>query len=242
MRCLILRSTSLLLTGLLLLAACSSRDPEPTGPAPSEPVPASLLALGDSYTAGQSIPEAWSWPAQLADSLAAGGEPLQRRVVIARTGWTTRDLLTALRDSLEGGLAHEEFGAVALLIGVNNQFQGWDPEIFAADLDTLLDLATELTGGRAARVLGLTIPDYSITPVGQLFDPAAASRQIAGLNGELVIRLEERGMPVVDVAALCEAAAQEPELVARDGLHYSGEMYARWVKVLLPAVRDILGG
>lgn len=238
------RMMSLLLAGLLVLAACTSGETDPTAPAPSTPVaaPTTLLALGDSYTVGQSVPVTASWPAQLADSLAAAGHPLERRDVIAVTGWTTRDLLTALRDSLAAGRAEDEpFGLVTLLIGVNNQFQGLPFETFAADLDTLLNLATALAGGDAERVLGLTIPDYSVTPVGQAFDPDRTSREIAALNRELVAQLDSRGIPWVDVAALCAAARSEPGLVARDGLHFTGEMYRRWVVEMLPRVGEALG-
>ena len=150
-----------------------------------------LLALGDSYTVGQSLPWQWCWPAQLADSLAARGDTLAALDVIAQTGWTTRDLLDAVRDSFaSGNHPRDTYGMVTLMIGVNNQFQGVDQGIFAAELDTLLDLATALAGDDPARVLGFSIPDYGVTPVGQMFGAERIAAEIEAHN-EILSAIEK---------------------------------------------------
>ena len=46
-----------------------------------------FLALGDSYTIGESVPEAERWPVQLAARLRAAGIPIADPVIVARTGW-----------------------------------------------------------------------------------------------------------------------------------------------------------
>ena len=51
------------------------------------------LALGDSYTIGQGMEEAFRWPNQLGDSLAALAYTLDTVAIIAQTGWTTANLL-----------------------------------------------------------------------------------------------------------------------------------------------------
>jgi acyl-CoA thioesterase-1 len=207
-------------------------DPEPN---------LTVLALGDSYTVGHSLPQQWSWPFQLADSLSVSGDALRNLAVIAQTGWTTRDLLDAIRDSLDAGrLQIEPFSMATLMIGVNNQFQGVDTRVFEAELDTLISLALQMTDGNPERLLGFSIPDYGVTPVGELFGPDRIGREIQIHNFILARKFGERDIVMIDITALSRLAATEPQLVARDGLHYSREMYRRWVALMLPSVRSCL--
>src|SRR4051812_4302121 len=86
----------------------------------------SYLALGDSYTIGEAVDQAQSFPFQLAAQLRALGFDLETPQVIARTGWTTSELLNAIKGSdLKG-----TFNLVTLLIGVNNQYRGESPKIY----------------------------------------------------------------------------------------------------------------
>ena len=224
----------------LALAAGCRESAAPVAPAAQAPAPPTLLALGDSYTVGHSLPGQWSWPFQLADSLAAGGSTLGRLDVIARTGWTTRDLLDAVRDSLRAGVLATEYGLVTLMIGVNNQFQGVDPAVTAVEMDTLIGLAAGLAAGGPQGVLGFSIPDYGATPVGALFDAPVIAEEIAGLNLMLAEKFRDRGLEMIDITDLALLAADDPSLLARDGLHYSREMYRRWVSRMLPAARTRL--
>ncbi len=50
------------------------------------------LALGDSYTIGESVPQEERWPVQLAKSLSNAGLAVSTPKIIARTGWTTDEL------------------------------------------------------------------------------------------------------------------------------------------------------
>jgi lysophospholipase L1-like esterase len=45
----------------------------------------------------------------------------------------------------------------------------------------------------------------------------------------------------VDVAPASRQAANDPSLIASDGLHPSGKMYAAWVELAYPIVLTILG-
>ncbi|MEO0472469.1 MAG: hypothetical protein AAF206_22795, partial [Bacteroidota bacterium] len=56
----------------------------------------SFLALGDSYTIGESVPENKRWPVQYADSLRQDGQLVKDPEIIARTGWTTDELQSAI--------------------------------------------------------------------------------------------------------------------------------------------------
>lgn len=234
--------TLLLCLGLASVAlwGCSESE-NPFTPAPATDPNLTILALGDSYTVGHSLPTEWSWPYQLADTMAAAGDSLESLDVIAVTGWTTRDLLDATRDSLaSGGLARESYGLVTLMIGVNNQFQGLEPAVFEAEMDTLIALAVELVDGDPSRVLGFSIPDYGVTPVGEMFGPARIAVEIDAYNVILARKYGDSGIVMLDVTTLSRLADTEPQLVAKDGLHYSREMYARWVSLMLPEVKNVL--
>lgn len=51
-----------------------------------------FLALGDSYTIGESVAEAERWPVQLAARLQEQGVRIAAPEIIAKTGWTTDEL------------------------------------------------------------------------------------------------------------------------------------------------------
>lgn len=224
---------ALMTVGVFLTVAaigCQGTD-SPTPPTEA-PTDLSLLALGDSYTVGHGVPGSANWPSQLADSLAASGDTLARTDVLAVTGWTTTDLLEAMGEaSLE-----PRFGLVTVMIGVNNQFQGLDAGIFASELDSILGWADEL--GDA--VLVFSIPDYGATPVGGMFGPEEIAREIDAYNHALGQVAGRHGLMPIDVTSISRTVADEEGLVARDGLHYSPEMYRRWVSLMLPAVRESL--
>ncbi len=77
---------------MLSLYACSNiTDSEDKRTPNSEGI--TLMALGDSYTIGEAVAPAESWPLQLRDSLISKGIDVERVEVIARTGWTSGDLL-----------------------------------------------------------------------------------------------------------------------------------------------------
>ena len=232
-----LNSTALLVfMGLMMVVGCLPGG-DPTTVESSTPINLSVLALGDSYTVGHSLPQQWSWPVQLADSLASHGDTLQVLDVVAQTGWTTGDLLQALRSSLElGELQTEPYGLVTLMIGVNNQFQGVDLEVFAAEMDTLIGLAVGLAGGSADRVLGFSIPDYGLTPVGQLFNSQQIAAEIQAHNEILSQKFGTAGITLLDITTPSLAVGDDPSLVSRDGLHYSARMYQQWVDLMLPDV------
>lgn len=198
----------------------------------SAEVPRSL-ALGDSYTIGECVPEHERWPMQLAGMIRKAGVPLAAPTIIAQTGWTTDDLLTALRASKPAGI----FQLVSLQIGVNNQYRGLGEEQFARELDELLELAATYSGRQPSRVLVLSIPDWGVTPFAQARDRREIANEIERFNRLKRRQANRRGFSFVDVTPASREAASDPGLLAEDGLHPSGRMYKRWCELALPAAR-----
>ena len=121
----------------------------------------SYLALGDSYTIGESVESSVRWPNQLIDSLQGQEIYLDSATIIAQTGWRTDELKVALA-------THDKFDydLVSLLIGVNDQYQGKTAASYEPVFEELLRLAIERVGGDKERVFVLSIPNYGYTPFG----------------------------------------------------------------------------
>jgi lysophospholipase L1-like esterase len=209
--------------------------PEPAAPAPVAPAPDdssfTMIALGDSYTVGENVPAHLCWPHQLADSLAADGVEVSLTMV-AETGWTTAELLPAAAAADTGRV----YDTVTVMIGVNDQFQGHGADHFAARLDSILAVAVSLAGGRPGHVAVFSIPDYGVTPHGLTLGGARVSAEIDRFNAEARPVSRAHGSTWIDVTTASRAAADEPGLVARDGIHFSGSMYARWVELMTPVL------
>ena len=193
-----------------------------------------FLALGDSYTIGEAVAADQSWPSQLAEALPAGGIEVTDLRVVARTGWTTTDLITVAAK----GQNRFEYDLVTLLIGVNNQFQGLPFEMFEKEFAELLDMAINYAAGDTSHVVAVSIPDYGVTPSGALRGAERIRREIDLYNNRGREIAEGYGIPYVDITTISRLAADDSTLVAIDNLHFSGKMYALWVERLLPVVID----
>ena len=196
-----------------------------------------FLALGDSYTIGESVPAPERWPVQLAARLREAGVPMENPLIIATTGWTT--------DELADGITRRDpqgpFELVSLLIGVNNQYRGRGVDEYRAQFAALLEQAIALAGGDPRRVLVLSIPDWSVTPFAadrQRTSVAAAIDQFNAVNAAETAR---RGARYVDITPTSRQAAADPTLITEDGLHPSGKMYSAWTELVLPEALEAVG-
>jgi lysophospholipase L1-like esterase len=189
-----------------------------------------ILALGDSYTIGESVPSDQTWPCRLAALLRTQGIATAVPTVVARTGWTTDEL------SLGIDAAHVTgpYDLVTLLIGVNNQYRGRAAAEYRSQLTALLDRAIGFAGLRAEHVLVLSIPDWGVTPFAAARERADIAAAIDAYN---VVGREEAnraGAHFVDITPISRRASADPSLLATDGLHPSGTMYGEWAQLLLP--------
>ncbi len=197
------------------------------------------LALGDSYTIGEKVAPEDRWPAQLAALLRQDGLAVADPVIIARPGWTTDDLLAGIERVASSG----RFDLVSLLIGVNDQYRGGDVEEYRARFRALLERAVSFAGGDAGRVLVVSIPDWGTTPFARGRDRARIAFEIDRFNAanrEATERTGARYVDVTGVSSLLGVPGSEA-LVAADGLHPSGAMYAEWARRVLPQALAALG-
>jgi len=189
-----------------------------------------FLALGDSYTIGEAVPETSRWPIQLATLLRVHGVEVADPEIVAVTGWTTDELA----DGIAAARPQGPFDLVSLLIGVNNQYRGLGLEAYRADFAALLRRAVAFAGGRADHVLVLSIPDWSVTPFAADRDRAAIAAAVDRFNEAKRLEALRAGAAWLDITPVSRRAAADASLLADDGLHPSGSMYAEWADMALP--------
>jgi len=195
-----------------------------------------LLALGDSYTIGESVPETERWPVHLVHLLQKSNIGVDELTIIARTGWTTYELLNGIEEANVTAI----YDLVSLLIGVNNQYRGLSQVEYYREFKTLLERAIAFAGGDPGSVLVLSIPDWSVTPFAEAQDVNQIALEIKRFNAINEGEALSYGANYVNVTPISRQAAGEASLLAGDGLHPSGRMYAQWAELAYPIVRTVL--
>lgn len=229
----------LLLTGLCI--SCNdqngSNGEQPDGEGQQPVSSVSYLALGDSYTIGEGVDEDQRWPNQLARELSNDSLQIEPVRIVARTGWTTGDLL----DGIAQAQLRSQYDVVSLLIGVNNQYQGQDPEIYETEFDELLQKAIAFAGGQRHQVFVLSIPDYSVTPFASSRDTAHIRREINQYNAVADSICGVYGIAFYNITPISREAKTDRTLLASDNLHPSGKQYTRWVDAIRQDVAPLFG-
>jgi lysophospholipase L1-like esterase len=193
-----------------------------------------FLALGDSYTIGEKVDSAGRWPVQLARALRARKLNVGDPEIVARTGWTTDELAAGMEIAAPAG----PYSLVSLLIGVNNQYRGRDPEQYRAEFKSLLARAVEFAGGNASRVIVLSIPDWGVTPFATGRDRAKIAGEIDRFNAIGRAEVLGGGARWVDVTPA--SREEHAGWVGADGLHPTAAQYARWAELALDAAAAAL--
>ncbi|MHC1776677.1 MAG: GDSL-type esterase/lipase family protein [Lentimicrobium sp.] len=197
--------------------------------------PVNFLALGDSYTIGQSVGATERWPVQFMLELGRLGYGTGELKIIAQTGWRTDNLQNAINQQLP----LNGHNLVSLLIGVNNQYQGGNTQTYAKEFEELLEQAISIAGGSPSHVFVLSIPDYAYTPYGN--GNPDISAEIDEFNQINRIIAEEYSVKYIDITPISRKGLAQPELVASDGLHPSGLMYFQWIEEILKSVEKEVG-
>ena len=236
---------------LLLIVGCSSENPIPktaTVPIVSNPtttanpvvitVPQtqnqtfSYLALGDSYTIGQSVCETCRFPEQLKKSIRnLNPSNIYTLQLIAQTGWTTTTLISAIE--LQNPAS--DYDLVTLLIGVNNQYQNKPFSLYQKEFPELVTKAIALAKGDKANVIVVSIPDYAYTPYGQGSGiQSKISMEIDMYNAFAKKYCTDNAIEFITITDITRQGLTNTNLVAQDGLHPSELAYSLFVERILP--------
>ena len=237
----------------IFLLSCSSDDsasktavipPVPVTPPkteiPTTPISGAVkyLALGDSYTIGQSVCETCRFPEQLKSSLKTIYPQTDFSLkVIARTGWTTANLISAINNENPDA----DYDLVTLLIGVNNQYQQMDFSVYQKEFPQLLSKAIQLAKGDKKNVIVVSIPDYAYTPFASGYSSskrAQISNEIDQYNSFAENTCISKGVSFISITDITRQS--NSNLVASDGLHPSETAYKLFVDRMIPQAKMIL--
>ncbi|PHR98996.1 MAG: lysophospholipase [Leeuwenhoekiella sp.] len=214
-----------------------SENPEPNPSDTELSGTYNYLALGDSYTIGESVCATCNYPMRLKAAFENETEADLSVKIIARTGWRTESLIQAIK----GENPAQNQDLVTLLIGVNNQYQGGSLETYKTEFKELLETAVKLAKGDRDRVVVLSIPDYAFTPFGQsTTNPEEITAEINAFNDAAKSITIASDVSFLNITDITRKGLEDPELVAIDNLHPSEKAYAEFVERLLPIALEIL--
>ena len=184
------------------------------------------LALGDSYTIGEQVPYTGNFPNQTVALLRKQNIELSDPVIIATTGWTTDELLAAIREKA----LNETFSFVSLLIGVNNQYRGRTVENYQDEFIQLLTQAIHFANGHSDKVFVLSIPDWGVTPFAEGKDRAQIAVEIDAYNAAAKTITLSHKCHFIDITDSTRANGTKEDFLAEDKLHPSAKEYAVWAE------------
>lgn len=195
------------------------------------------LALGDSYTIGESVCDSCNYPKQLTDSLNDVLKEKTTVKIIAKTGWTTTDLLSVVAAENPS----KNYDLVTLLIGVNNQYQGKPFSLYEEEFPKLLDMAIAFAKGKPENVIVLSIPDYAFTPFGSKSGKSdKITTDLFKYNQFAEAVANKKGVHFENITTITQQGLKNRTLVASDGLHPSKEAYKLFVEKIFEKALAII--
>lgn len=220
---------------VLLLMGCSTENISTTNPEPNKII--KYLALGDSYTIGQSVCETCRFPIQLQTELKNNliSKDVFVTNIIAQTGWTTTNLKSAIASQNPAN----GYDLVTLLIGVNNQYQNKPFSLYELEFPELVNIAIDKAKGIKANVIVVSIPDYAYTSFGN--GNTTISTQIDAYNAFAENYCIQNNITFVNITDITRQGLVQPNLVASDGLHPSELAYSKFVERIFPKAKVVFG-
>ena len=171
------------------------------------------------------------------DSLNKGQVNNLTLLSIAQTGWTTTDLINGVVDINPPN----DYDLVTLLIGVNNQFRRIPFSVYEEEFPILLEKAIYLGKNDRNKVIVISIPDYSYTPIGQYYTtPEIVSDEISQYNDFASIKCQQENVYFQDITDISKLGLEQPDLVASDDLHLSEVAYSKIVERIFNKASSIL--
>ncbi|MCS6819498.1 MAG: SGNH/GDSL hydrolase family protein [Chitinophagales bacterium] len=192
----------------------------------------SMLCLGDSYTVGEGVSPDERFCSLAVKKLKQQNIFFDEPHVIAQTGWTTDELIQAIKANPPETL----YDVVTLLIGVNNQYRRLSTDIFATEYRQLLDMAISFCKNGKKGVWCFSIPDWSVTPFvsqdkfGR--DAQTICAEIEDFNNIIRSITLNLQISLVEITEISRKASGDASLLAADGLHPSAKMYDMWADLL----------
>ncbi len=180
--------------------------------------PVTILALGDSLTAGYMLPARASFPAQLEAALSKRGHAV--RVINAGVSG----------DTAAGGLARLDWALgdkpdIAIVeLGANDMLRGLDPVRTEAVLDQII---TRLKAEKVRVLLA-----------GMLASPSLGKEYKARFDAIYPALAKKHGVGLYPF--FLQGVASDPKLNLPDGMHPNEAGVARIVEGILPSVEALL--
>lgn len=194
------------------------------------------LALGDSYTIGEQVNLAKSFPYQAVQLLRKAGYNFNAPEIIATTGWTTDELKNAIDETT----LLESYDFISLLIGVNNQYRGRSVDEFRTHFRSLLERSIQKVSGNASNVILLSIPDWSATPFAEGHNRETIGKEISLYNFICQAEAEYFHTGFIDITASQIIDGSNDEFLTPDKLHPSGKEYAKWAALLCEKIISVI--
>jgi acyl-CoA thioesterase-1 len=201
------------------LTACSEKPAEETAAAPPATAQGTIVAVGDSLTAGLGVPEDQAYPAQLARRLAADGHDFM--VVNAGVSGETSSGALSRIDWVISSLAPD---IVILVTGANDGLRGLDPGLLESNLEALV---ARLKAEGIQVILGgmLMLPN-----LGPAYTQAFA---------EIYPRVADRH-DLLFIPFFLDGVAGKAALNQPDRLHPTAAGYTRIVETVYPVVLEAI--
>lgn len=194
------------------------------------------LALGDSYTIGESVPLEKNFPHQVVALLRKEKITIDDPAIIAKTGWTTDEL----QEQLSRVRLAVPFDFVTLLIGVNNQYRGRSEQEYAQQFEELLQQAIGYAADKTNHVIVLSIPDWGVTPFAKDRNRTEIAKEIDAFNAINEKISKKYKVHYINITPFTREAATDKTLVAEDGLHPSAKDYSRWAEKVKEVIMKAL--
>lgn len=201
-----------------LAAACAALLSVPMPAGAQAPRPVTIVALGDSLTAGYQLPPADAFPVKLQAALRAKG-----LAVTVENAGVSGDTSTGGLERLDWAVG-DGVDAVILELGANDALRGIDPAITRRNLEAII-----------ARLKERNIP---ILLTGMIAPPNMGSTYGAAFNPIFPELAAKHGL-IFDPFFL-EGVAAERDLNLADGMHPNGRGVDVIVRRILPKVEELI--
>ena len=199
------------------------------------------LALGDSYTIGEGEKAEYTYPFQVKEMLEKEGFGFSTIKVIAKTGWTSGELLNAVR---QDNIDQDSFDMASLLVGANNQYRGQTLDQFKKELIELIEFTLGFLGNNSKKNLVLiSIPDWGVTSFGQsaIKSQNQITKEIDAFNKVIKREASKYSLHFINITDSYRENGGLAENLLTDGLHPSKNIYSEWALQVSKVFKEMLG-